>query len=179
MRRPYRGQMRNFVGGVAEVARAIRVAAQQFAPPYSLSAILEVVSAAAVITGCELPDGVEEVVAVTEDGPLILYRRELSTEDRRFALAHAIAHLVYDLDGSAYVVDDDRERRADEFALELLAPSDEMERKLVYLPEDGEDRSIYMDQVDLIAAHFHVPAPQIDKRIRELNRLGNSHDERA
>lgn len=118
-------------------------------------------------------------MTVTEDGPLIMYRRDLSTADRRFAIAHALAHLLFDFDALGVApgrpFDAVREARADAFALELLAPHSRMMRHVVFWPLDdrGDDREAYMDQVDHIAAAFHVPSGQIDQRIRALERLAD------
>lgn len=169
--------MRNFAGGVTEIAHALRHGAGQTTPPYSVPAILGAAFPDAVVTGRELPDGIEEVVAQLDDGPLILYRRELPILDQRFAIAHAMAHLLWDLGCAAYVVDGDREARADAFALELLAPDEELRERIVFWPVDsGPDRDIYLDQVDRIAARFGVPSSEIDKRIRHLERVGTHVD---
>lgn len=61
------------------------------------------------------------------------------------------------------------ERRADEFAAELLAPIRDVERALFALPI-AASREIYLDQVDQISSLFQVPTWAIAKRIRGLQR---------
>lgn len=171
--------MRSFIGGnVVAVAEALRNLARETVPPFSVPAILGEAFPDAVVTGHDLPEGIEELVTVTPDGVLVIYRRELSTAERRFAIAHAIGHLLYDVDRGRLVqgalMDADREDRADAFALELLAPDRLMRSRIVFWPDQGADTEIYADQVDRIATHFHVPGAVIDQRIRELERLTNS-----
>lgn len=168
--------VRNFdLVGVAEELRALSCQAE---PPFSLPPIVAARWPDASITGRDLPSGVEEIVAFTSDGPLIVYRRDLSTAERRFAIAHALAHLLFD-DGSTGVqaghpFDSEQEVRADDFALELLAPWRCLRRHILLLPsEDRCDQESYLDQVDQIAAIYHVPPSAIDQRIRTLARQQN------
>lgn len=127
----------------------------------------------AVITGRALPAGIEEIVSVTADGPLVIYDRALSTAECRFAIAHAIAHLIFDVDArlrKGVVIEPMRELRADDFARELLVPDRALIRHIALWPSDGDDFDTYMDQVDMVAATFHVPPAIIDQRIRVLER---------
>lgn len=170
--------MRNFTdGNVVAVAEALRNLARQFEPPFSVPAILGEAFPDAVVTGRDLPEGIEELVTVTDDGVLVIYRRDLSTAERRFAVAHAIGHLLYDVEHGELVrgavMDPEREDRADAFARELLAPDRLLISRLIFWPDSGEDAEIYADQVDRIASHFHVPSVVIDQRIRELERLAH------
>lgn len=160
---------------VVAVAEKLRALSRQVEPPYSIPLLVAEAAPDVVITGRDLPPGIEEIVTVTDDGPLIIYRRGLSTAERRYAIAHALAHLLFDQDSDGVQAgqpfDAMREQRADAFALELLAPHRLLAPRIVYWPsEAGEDREVYMDQVDQIAAQFHVPSAQIDQRIRELER---------
>jgi Zn-dependent peptidase ImmA (M78 family) len=162
---------------VAVVADALRSHAGQVVPPFNAYGIIEARWPTAVITGRELPIGIDEVVSITEDGALIIYGRSLSTAERRFAIAHAMAHLMFDLAGNprrGVIIEPEREARADRFAQELLVPDRVLMRHLAMWPSDCLDREMYLDQVDHIAATFHVPPDVIDKRIRELETVAKS-----
>jgi Zn-dependent peptidase ImmA (M78 family) len=165
-------------GNVVAVAEALRNLARQTEPPFSVPAILGEAYPDAVVTGHDLPEGIEELVTVTDDGVLVIYRREMSTAERRFAIAHAICHLLYDVEDGRLLrgdsIDHEREDRADDFAMELLAPDRLLISRIVFWPDQGADADLYADQVDRIAAHFHVPTAPIDKRIRELEQVANS-----
>jgi len=152
------------------MAATLRALSDQVEPPFSLSSIIRSVFPTVIVTGRDLPAGVEEVAALTCDGPLIIYRRDLPLGARRFAIAHALAHLLYDADtkgvqpGRPFSVR--REIRADVFALELLAPHVSMIRHVLIWPSAGEPSNA--DQSVRIAASFGVPPVEIDKRIRAL-----------
>lgn len=165
------------MGEVAVVAEALRSFAGQAVPPFSCQVIVETRWPTAIITGRELPIGVDELVTVTCDGVLIIYGRSLSTAERRFVIAHAIAHLLFDLGEctrGGVIVDERREARADEFARELLVPDRALIRYVSIWPDGLFDREEYLDQVDHIAAVFHVPAGVINQRIHELARVAKS-----
>jgi len=158
---------------VAVVAEALRSYAGQVVPPFNVYRIIEARWPDAVITGRDLPDGIEEILCLAKDRILIVYARSLSTADRRFAIAHAIGHLVFDADECRHcgrvVVDPAREIRADDFARELLVPDRALlNRVVMWPPEDDGDHDFYLDQVDMIASGFHVPPHLIDQRIRLL-----------
>ncbi len=161
-------------GRVAAVAHTLRCLAGEVDPPFNAYAILEASWPTAVITGRDLPNGVDEVLAVTEDGPLIIYDRSLSTADRRIAIGHAIAHLALDDDHApgGIVQEPEREERAEQFARELLVPPQLLLPHVSVWPADGSDPHLYLDQVDRLAAAFHVPPSVIDEQIRELEQLG-------
>lgn len=169
--------MRSF-DSLVDVAEALRNLARLTGAPFALPAIFGAAWPAGVVTGRVLPAGIEEIVTVTRDGPLIIYRRELPSPERRFAIAHAFSHLLWDLGGRAKGAgrfDRRCEQRADAFALELLAPDRLLWPLIVFWPHDGgDDSDIYADQVDRIATHFHVPTSAIDRRIRELECSTNS-----
>lgn len=128
------------------------------------------------ITGRELPPGVDELVAVTAEGPLVIYARGLSTAGQRFAIAHALAHLLFDVGVDVHGVqpdepyDAERETRADAFAFELLCPRCQLLQHIVLWPDSDDDAEGYRDQVDQIAAEYHLPPAAIDQQIRELAR---------
>lgn len=149
-------------GDVAEIAGTLRALSLQFEPPYSTTRILEVVFPDAIVIGHNLPDGVDEAVSTTPCGPVIVHQPQASTDRRRVAEAHAIAHLVFDLD--ARVVGGDREARADAFALELLAPDHEMREFVDQLASD-----VSVEKVDAIATRFGVPIELLGERIRKLD----------
>lgn len=116
---------------------------------------------------------------MTPTGPLILYRRDLPVGAQRFAIAHGIAHLIFDFvnDKSIAPLNDPFvEKRADDFAAELLVPLSELAPMVSRWPEGTEvdpdvDREIYLDQVDEIASCFNVPPLVIDGQIRKLPRI--------
>lgn len=125
-----------------------------------------------VVTGRDLPEGIDELVSRTEAGPVIVYRRGLPTCEQRFVIAHAIGHLVFDVDGGCRVGsvgDADREARADRFAAELLVPLEQLLRMATMNdPEDSVDDDLWQDMIDELAADFGVPRWVIDKRLRSL-----------
>lgn len=168
--------MRVLEGQVAAVAQLLRVQSGQSEPPFNAYTIVEAIWPSAVITGRDLEDGVDEVLAVTSEGPLIIYNRKLSTAESRISIGHAIAHLVLDGDHlvGGVVIDPEREERAERFARELLVPPSVLRSYIEVWPSSAGDPQIYLDQVDRIASIFHVPPPVIDEQIRELERLGDS-----
>lgn len=159
------------VGDAVAVADALRSFTGQLVPPFNCQKMVDARWPTAIVTGRDLPLGVDEVVTVTCDGVLIIYARSLSTAERRFAIAHAIAHLLYDLGEcilGGVVMDAAREARAEEFARELLVPDHVLMRHVSLWTSTSDDPEAYFDQVDQIAALFHVPTSVIDQRIQEL-----------
>ncbi len=168
------------VSTLAAVAGALRRRAGQRTPAFSTRRIVQVCFPNAIVTGRSLPEGVQEIVSSTDDGPIIVYARGLPTPMQRFAIAHAIGHLLFDMDPRAaqrgLVFDPRREARADQFATELLVPLDVLRRLVRCWPEDvGVAHELYLDHVDEIASCFGVPSAVIDMRIRELESLGEYH----
>ncbi len=156
---------------IAARAGELRLRAGQINPPFSTRIILDTAFPTALVTGCDLPDGVDEVVSITDGDPVILYRRGLPVPEQRFAIAHALGHLVFDRIVGAcrpgYVGDPTRELRADEFAAELLVPFFAFQCLLEWAPADeGADRDLYLDQVDRLASLFNVTAAVMDERVR-------------
>lgn len=168
--------MLNLGIGVADdnlgtIAAELRTRAGLAVPAYSTHKIIEACFPGALVTGRPLPDGIEEVVSQTAAGIVILYRRGLPIAAQRFAIAHAIGHLVFDMGAAAPLVDYEREYRADAFAAELLVPRADLEPLVRRYPcQDctSVDHDIYLDQVDEIASLFVVPPTLIDRRIRDL-----------
>lgn len=164
------------VAELVEIAADIRTRAGQEQPAFSTRQIIERCFPEVLVTGAHLPDGVDEVFARRESGPVILYKRSLSGPEQRFAIAHAIAHLLFDADGTGASVgcagDPAREERADRFAMELLAPLAEIRPYVGRYPcDDPDEHELYLDQVDEIASHFVVPAWVIQTQIRQLMRF--------
>lgn len=161
---------------LVEIAADLRRRSDQVEPSYSTRLILEACFPDALVTGARLPAGVDEMVSLRDGSPVIVYKRSLSGPEQRRAIAHAIAHLVFDgaepgvRPGCAGV--DVIEQRADLFAAELLAPLVELEPYVGRWPaSDPEEHEIYLDMVDEIASHFVLPASVIDEQIRRLARL--------
>jgi Zn-dependent peptidase ImmA (M78 family) len=115
---------------------------------------------------------------MTDMGPVILYERRLTVPRQRFVIAHALAHLLFDLKdpsamcGIGHRGDPDAEKRADDFAAELLLPLEWLHRIVGEEPTPiGESNdTLYMDQVDEIASMFNVTQSLVDSRIRSLFR---------
>lgn len=126
-----------------------------------------------VVTGRVLPIGFNEVVARTPEGPIIIYNRHMPVARQRLAIAHALAHLLFDDESSCcrpgFVGDNLVEDRADRFARELLVPLLDLRLLVVRWPSnDNAAHECYLDHVDELASHFNVPSYVIDERIREL-----------
>ena len=87
-------------------------------------------------------------------------------------IAHALGHVIFDgANGSCWRHDTEAERRCDAFADELLVPIVFLREYVCAWPSaDPDEHERYLDQVDQIASHFHVPQRVIDRRIRELAR---------
>ncbi len=155
------------------VATDLRRRAGQVEPAFSTRQIVEACFPGTLVTGGALPAGIEEMVSRRREGPVIVYARSLPGPAQRFAIAHAMAHLLFD-DASAAACAGrtgirEREEQADAFAAELLAPLVELEPYVGrYASDDPEEHELYLDQVDEIASHFVLPARVIDRRIREL-----------
>lgn len=158
---------------MVEIAAELRRRAGQTKPPFSTSKIIESCFPEILVTGFKLPPGVDELVSSCSEGPTILYSRALSCPEQRHAIAHGLAHLIFD-DRNACIRPGRRgipkiERRADFFSAELLAPSSHLRELVEFLPaDDGEEREIYLDHVDRIASIFGMPAGIIDLQIRRL-----------
>lgn len=158
--------------GMVVTAAALRVRANQLTPPYSVRAIALEVFPDALITGRPLPNGVHEIVTLTDQGPLIMYHRALPTCDQRIAIGHALGHLIRDV---AYgrltgFADPFVERRADDFSCELLAPIEEIDRHVTDYPRHADwiETQIHLDTVDELAAKFHVPQWVVNRQIATL-----------
>lgn len=158
---------------LVEIAADLRYRSNQTVPAFSTRQIIESCFPDVLVTGSALEPDIDELVATTTNGPVILYRRNLPTVEQRFAIAHGLAHLIFDgASGKCrpgYVGDPMREQRADRFATELLVPLDELRPFVRRWPSPmPPDHELYLDMVDEIASHFRVASLVIDQRIREL-----------
>lgn len=161
------------VSDLVAVAARLRATAGQTEPAFSTRAIVDACFPDAIVTGRRLPAGIHEAVSRTAAGTLIIYQRDLPTPDQRFAIAHALAHVLFDDARSAcrvgFVGDPEAEARADRFAAELLAPLADLIEYVGRQPsDDSAEHEFYLDMVDEIASHFHVPSRVVDMQVREL-----------
>jgi Zn-dependent peptidase ImmA (M78 family) len=162
------------------IAASLRRRADQLEPAFSTRQIIDSCFPGTVVTGRSLPRGVHDLVCVdagafrSHRAPhVIMYARDLPTADQRYAIAHALAHIIFD-GGQADcgARNSDRELRCDRFADALLCPLDRLDEYVCAFPsKEIEAQGIYLDQVDQIASHFHVPQRVVDLRIRELPRF--------
>lgn len=164
---------------MVEIAAEIRHRSNQTEPAFSTRQIIDECFPDVLVTGSRLAPGIDELVSQTSEGPVILYQRGLSAPDQRFAIAHGLAHLIFDGKEGAcrpgYLGDPGREGRADLFASELLVPLLDLEPYVGRWPsDDPADHDIYLDMVDEIASHFNAPAMVVDQRIRLLFSIRNS-----
>lgn len=162
-----------FSSRIIDAAAELRRRAEQLEPSFSTGRIIDDCFPGTLVTGGRLPPGVHEAVTRTPDGAVIVYERTLSIPDQRFAISHALAHLMWDGNRGRCTVghggDLFAEYRADEFAAELLAPIAMLAEYVGRLPStDPDQQHLYEDQVDQIASRFVVPAYVIDQRIRLL-----------
>jgi Zn-dependent peptidase ImmA (M78 family) len=164
---------------IREVAAELRIKAGQSRPAYSTRAIIDKCFPGTLVTGRVLPQGILEIVSRTSEGPVIIYSRHLAGPRQRYAIAHAMAHLLFDSADSAcrpqFTGESAVEERADRFADELLVPLACLKPLVTRHPPlrpDGPDHELYLDAVDEISSVFHVPSYVIDRRIRLLISLG-------
>jgi Zn-dependent peptidase ImmA (M78 family) len=165
---------------LVQAAAELRQRSGQTEPAYSTRVIVEECFPDALVTGRTLPPGVLEAVARTPTGPVILYARGLSPAEQRYAIAHAIGHLLFDGERAFRQPGQPRdprvERRADAFADELLIPLAELEPYVGRWPSRNQSaHELYLDQVDEIASHFKVLSGVVDRRIRQLRSLVRKH----
>lgn len=160
---------------LVETAANLRRRARQLQPPFSTRKIIAASFPKVAVTGRTLPPRIDELATRTRDGGLIVYRRDLPIPDQRVAIAHGLAHLIFDDDKDACAVGSVGtpacELRADAFAAELLAPLEILLREMKRWRDRSQSREIYLDRVDQLASLFHVPADVIDVRIRVVRRL--------
>lgn len=162
---------------IVSIALSLRRRAGQVEPAYSTMQIIEACFPGTVVTGRRMADDIDELVHVdprafrTHKAPhQIFYNRARSTAEQRYAIAHAIGHIVFDgARRRGQLECSQRELRCDRFADELLVPLDELRPYVCASPSaDPEAHETYLDMADQIASHFHVPASVIHRRIEEL-----------
>ena len=158
---------------LVEIAADLRKRAGQTKAPYSTSKIVSTCFPDALVTGYRLPPQVDELVSSCSEGPTILYSRSLPGPEKRYAIAHALAHLLFDKrsacmrPGSAGKPQ--HELRADFFGAELIAPLSDVRQVVEFGPSrDPEEHEIFLDHVDQIASHFNAPARVIHAQIRRI-----------
>lgn len=100
---------------------------------------------------------------------------------KRFALAHELAHYLFDFKENDDIVyyntyfaddnlNDEAERRANAFAANLLMP----EREFKNLAKDWEKQGSKADTITELAKYFQVSATAVIKRCQELQMEGYS-----
>jgi Zn-dependent peptidase ImmA (M78 family) len=163
---------------MAAIAASLRRRAEQNEPAFSTRQIIDVCFPGTIVTGRHLPRGVDDIVQVdaaafrSHRAPhVIVYQREISTSNQRHAIAHALGHIIFD--GASHRgcqhFDQARELRCDRFADELLVPLRVLDEYVCAVPSaDPDEHEAYLDMVDQIASHFHVPTSCIHRRIGEL-----------
>jgi Zn-dependent peptidase ImmA (M78 family) len=165
---------------LTETAAGLRRRAGLTEPSFSTRVIIDECFHGVVVTGRRLPPGIQEIVARTDEGPIIIYSRDLPGAKQRYVIAHAMAHLLFDgaesQCGPGSAGDPACEARADAFADELLVPLDELRPYVGRWPanENDPEHEFYLDQCDEIASHFNVPSYVVDKRIRQLMLRGEN-----
>jgi len=158
---------------LVKVASGLRRRAKLASPSFSMRKIIEASFPSVHITGGELPDDVDEMLSIRGDGPIIVYKRSLPGPAQRFAIAHALAHLLFDSSKNGvrpgFRGCEKAERQADLFAAELLAPLEVLGTLVDLWPSsDPDEHEVYLDQVDDLASSFVVPAAVIDSQIHRL-----------
>lgn len=153
---------------VVAVAYDIRQRVGKKGTYYSARTVIETCYPDVMVTGAALPPGIAEVVEVRGGQKTIFYNRRINPMAQRVAIAHGLAHIIFDLGTverreclreSERMATSRVERRADLFAGELLAPLDEIDEHFDddLFPRDPALRQHFDDEVDHIASTFHVP----------------------
>jgi Zn-dependent peptidase ImmA (M78 family) len=160
---------------LVEIAAELRCQAGQTKAPYSTSKIVATCFPDALVTGYRLPPKVDEIVSSCSEGPTILYSRALPVSEQRYAIAHALAHLMFDKrsacmrPGRAGLPK--HELRADFFGAEIIAPLKDVRELAERGPsKDPEEHEIYLDHADQLASHFNAPVRVIHAQIRRIGR---------
>lgn len=172
---------------LARVAASLRRRADQVEPHFSTTQIIDKCFPRTTVTGRMLRGGIDEAVRIDRNWRnglghrrehVIVYNRNLPADEQRFAIAHALGHVIFDgaAHAGCYAYDDEREQRCDRFAELLLVPLEELRPYVCAWPSHDQARhEEYLDMVDMIASHFRAPVRVIDKRIRELARRDPRH----
>lgn len=168
---------------IIAAAAELRTRAGATEAPYSGRAIIEKCFPHVLVTGGHLPHGVAEVVETRGGKVTIWYNRRMTTGAHRIAVAHGLAHLVFDAPdgrlqcGAASSGRVPAERRADLFAGELLAPLADLDRHFVggLFPRMPVDRLAFDDEVDHAASKFKIPTGFLRWRLHDLAQLRKTH----
>lgn len=158
---------------ITDIAAALRRSAGQDEPAFSTRAIVGTCFPDVLVTGATLPPGVYGALSHAPDGgAVILYARGQPAAVQRHAIAHELAHFIFDGVEAhrrpGEPADPVAEWRADFFADELLVPLAELRPYVGRWPSGDGDYDFYLDMVDEIASHFGVLAPVADRQIRSL-----------
>lgn len=161
---------------LVSVASELRIRSGQSLPSISTAKIMRTCFPHVHVTGRVLPAGIHEAVSRTSSGDVLIYARGLSSAEKRFAIAHGMAHLLFDGEESACLPGRSGvasvEDRADRFAEELLVPLHELAKYARLTPSNDPDRQeFFLDHVDEISSRFHVPSAVMERRMRKLYSL--------
>jgi len=171
-------------GRVVAAAHRLRERAELTKPPYSARTLIERCFPALVVTGESLPRGVFEATTIHDGKRIIVYNRRINTAAQRVAIAHGLAHLLFDLVDKRGRLEchgveareaaggnhDAVERRADLFAGELLVPFDDLDAHFEgdLFPRSPAARRVFDDDVDHVASTFKVPPGFVRWRLFDL-----------
>ncbi len=166
---------------LAAIATSLRRRAGLSEPAYSTRKIIDACFPGTVVTGRELPDGVHDVVRIDEAAfrshrapHVIVYRRGISSAEQRHAIAHALAHIIFDgadeLGCATYSAD--REQRCDNFADEMLVPADRLEADVSSWISLDPGREALLDRLDQLASRFNAPVGCIKRQLRAVRSHG-------
>lgn len=154
----------------------------QIGPPYCPRRLLSDLYPESLVTGGDLPLGVDEAVSVSADGPTLIYQRSLPPYVRRLAIAHGAAHVFLgDFQRRRRARcrpgesgERDLEQRADDFAAALLVPLRDLSSRFrawhaVPLDVDRElARHTWLDRLDQLSELFAVNVSTILRRVGHL-----------
>lgn len=141
-----------------------------------------------IIVDSALPEKME----VTSSKVIFLNRND-STAHQRFAVAHELGHYIFDYDEEntptyreTYITNDDpekesneKERRVNRFAAELLMPKDDFIHKFRELKKRDSDFFSLPDAITELKDYFDVPAKSVEIRLRETACLEEVADDQC
>lgn len=135
------------------------------------------------------PDGLSAYISVNpkykdmyDSNKITCVHKNDNGGHKRFALAHELAHYLFDFDENKNLVyyntyfpgkdeDKEEEQRANKFAANLLMPEDEFRRYF----EECQGMQSKADIVTALGQHFQVSATAVLKRFEELGIEGYSN----
>lgn len=160
-------------------------------PSYSTTAVLTKCFPSIVVTGGDLPDGVNAISENRGGQRTIYYRRGIPSDEHRVAIAHEMYHFMSDLKNANGLREssaversiaflrrqsDPIEQACDLFAGELLVPLHVLDE---YAPEDpfadGEDAEAVANAIDRCASRFQVPLWFMQWRLEALVLARSGH----